>query len=69
MDLRSGQRILQRADFGNDMLIPGNGDGVVVSMVWPKIAARLYLITNNTSKGEVCELVQCIMGLWVQSVW
>jgi hypothetical protein len=67
MDYGWGQRVLRRAAFGCNTLLPGIRDDVLVSMIWPKIAGRLYLISSTTSEGEVYELVQCIMSLRVQS--
>ena len=49
--------------------MPGIGDDVVLTLVWPKIAARLYLMSAGTSEGEVLDLVQCVMSLRVQSLY
>lgn len=58
---------MQGAAFRCDTLVPGIGDDVVLSMVWLKIAGRLYLISTTTLEEEVYNLVQCIMSLRVQS--
>jgi hypothetical protein len=62
------KRAYQGAAFGTDTLLPGLEDDIVVSMVWPKIAAQLYFVDGAASEGEVQVLVQCIMSLHAQSL-
>jgi hypothetical protein len=69
MDSKWRQCALWEATFGCDTLLLGIRDDVDVSMVWPKIAAYLYLISSTTSEREVYKLVICIMSLRVQSLW
>ena len=63
------RRALRPAAFGCETLLPGIPDDVVLSLVWPKIAFRLYVMSTATPEGEVFQLVQCVMSLRCQSLY
>jgi hypothetical protein len=53
MDWLLPKRVRHGAPFGTDTLIPGLEDDIVVSMVWPKIAAQLYFLDGTMYEREV----------------
>jgi hypothetical protein len=67
MDIRVAKPRGRGAPFGSDTLIPGLLDEVILSVVWPKMAACLYFLNVSTPEVEVRNIVQCIMRLCVQS--
>jgi hypothetical protein len=67
MDLRVAEPLRHGASFGIDALIPGLPDEVVLSVLWPKMVAPLYFLNGSTPKAEVCDIVQRIMRLRLQS--
>jgi anti-sigma factor RsiW len=57
MDLRVAEPLGLGAPFGSDTLIPGLPDEIVVSILWPKMAAHLYFLNGSTSEAEVHNIV------------
>jgi hypothetical protein len=57
MDIRVAKPRGRRAPFGSDILIPGLPDEVVLSVVWLKLAARLYFLNVSMPEAEVCDII------------